>query len=95
MPIKAVQEVTYITQLVKRRDAKALVQASKYHYLPDHPMKERQTKNRLKRSRYVHEIKILMNEYSAQLGQGTSRIIQTKKQRRRLYYRQKTLLKMY
>ena len=61
-PIKVMKEVTNITSLAKRRDAKALVQASKYQYLPDYPLKgklERLTKNRFK---IVHEPNRLMRD---------------------------------
>ena len=49
-PIKAMEEVTNKKTLAKRRDAEALMQASKYQYLPE-------TKSHLKRSSYVHESK--------------------------------------
>ena len=74
-PIKAMEEVTTIPPLAKRRESKALVQASKYQFLPDHPMKtklEGLTKNRLKRSSYVHETKKLLRIHSSQLGQATA-----------------------
>jgi len=51
-PIKAMEHLTTIPPLNHRRDAKALVQAAKYEFLPDHPMAQKLqglTKNRLRR----------------------------------------------
>ena len=74
-PIKAIEDVTAIPPLTKRRETKALMQASKYQHLPDHPMKEKLeslTKNGLKRNSYIHETKQLLRKYSTQLGQPTA-----------------------
>jgi len=74
-PIKAMEEVTAIPPLAKRRETKALIQASKYQFLPDHPMKTKLgnlTKNRLKRGSYIHESKRLLRTYASQLGPPTT-----------------------
>ena len=60
-PIKAMEQLTGIQPLNQRREAKIMVQAQKYRCLPDHPMKSKLdslTKNRLKRSSFVHESKV-------------------------------------
>ena len=48
--------------LQQRRQAKVLLQAEKYKCFPDHLMKEKvegRTKNRIKRSSFIHEVKKL------------------------------------
>ena len=70
-PIKSMEEITGIPPLSQRRNAKLLIQARKYYFLPDHPMKlklDSLTKNRLQRSSFVHEVKKLSKTYSAKLG---------------------------
>ena len=62
-PIKAMEHLTTSPPLNHRRDAKALLQAAKYEFLPDHPMAQKLqglTKNRLRRESYVHEAKKLI-----------------------------------
>ena len=62
-PIKAMETLTGIQPLSQRRDAKIMTQAEKFRCLPDHPMKQKldgYTKNRLKRSSFVHESKRLL-----------------------------------
>ena len=64
-PIQYMEQVTGIQPLQERRKTKILLQAQKYECLPDHPMKNRLqgfTKNRLKRSSFVHEAKKLKRE---------------------------------
>ncbi|KAK7093816.1 hypothetical protein V1264_007506 [Littorina saxatilis] len=67
-PIKAMEEVAAIQPLSQRRDAKVMVQTEKFKCLPAHPMKKRMnnlTKNRLKRSSFLHESKRLAREHQA------------------------------
>ena len=55
--ITFMEETTAIKPLQQRRQAKVLLHAEKYKCLPDHPMKERvegRTKNRIKKSSYIH-----------------------------------------
>ena len=69
-PIKAMEQLTGIQPLNQRREAKIMVQAQKFRCLPDHPMKSKLdslTKNRLKRSSFVHESKRLSRQYVEQL----------------------------
>jgi hypothetical protein len=65
------ENLTTIPPLSHRRDAKALVQASKYEFLPDHPMTQKfqgLTKNRLRRDSFLHEAKKLTRTYAEKLG---------------------------
>ena len=69
-PIKAMEQLTNIQPLNQRREAKIMAQAEKFRCLPDHPMKHKLdslTKNRLKRSSFVHESKRLSRQYKDQL----------------------------
>ena len=73
-PIKAMEKLTGIQPLALRREAKIMVQAEKFRCLPDHPMKQKLnglTKNRLKRSSFVHESKRLSRQHRDQLPQDT------------------------
>ncbi|KAK7101835.1 hypothetical protein V1264_020159 [Littorina saxatilis] len=73
-PIKEMEKLTTIQPLCQRREAKTMVQAEKLKCLPDHPMKHRLsnlTKNRLKRSSFVHESKRLSRQYREVLPQNT------------------------
>ena len=68
------EHITAIQPLQQRRHAKVLLQAEKYKYLPDHPMKEKvqgRTKNRIKRSSFTHEVKKLQKDYPAVLTIST------------------------
>jgi len=70
-PIKAMQHLTTIPPHNHRRDAKALVQAAKYEFLPNHPMAQKLqglTKNRLRRESYVYEAKKLTRANAEKLG---------------------------
>ena len=61
-PIKAMEKVTGIQPLQERRATKVLLQAEKFRCQENHPMKQKVnglTKNRLKRSSFVHESKRL------------------------------------
>ena len=61
-PITKIDRLTGAQPLGRRRDAKNMMQAEKYKCLTNHPMKTRLeglTKNRLKRSSFVHESKKL------------------------------------
>ena len=69
-PIKEMERLTGIQPLNQRREAKIMAQAEKFRCLPDHPMKQKLdslTKNRLKRSSFVHESKRLSRQYRDQL----------------------------
>ena len=68
--INAMEQLTGIQPLKERREAKNMMQAEKFRCLPDHPMKPKLdslTKNRLKRSSFVHESKRLSRQYKEQL----------------------------
>jgi len=67
-PIKYMEEVTGIQPLQKRRNTNTLLPAHKYECLPDHSIKMKLqafTKNRLKRSSFVHEAKKLKKQNHA------------------------------
>ena len=73
-PIKAMEETASIQPLHQRRDAKNMILAEKIKCLPHHPMKERManlTKNRLKRSSFVHETKRLEREHQESMPNST------------------------
>jgi len=73
-PIKAMEEITAIQPLQQRRDTKTMVQAEKYKCMPQHPMNKRMqnlTKNRLKRSSFIHESKRLAREHQASIPPAT------------------------
>ena len=56
------------------RDAKTMIQADKFKCMPSHPMKTRLevfTKNRLKRSSFVHDSKKLSRQFHDRLPQST------------------------
>ena len=64
------EQTTAIQPLQQRRQAKVLIQAEKYKYLPDHHMKEKvegHTMNRIKKSSFTHEVKKLQKDYPAVL----------------------------
>ena len=61
-PIKAMEEITGIEPLEKRRDVKVLTQAEKFGCMLQHPMNERLQRGnqgRLKRSSFAHKAKEL------------------------------------
>ncbi|XP_041379145.1 uncharacterized protein LOC121391659 [Gigantopelta aegis] len=67
-PIKDMEKTAAIQPLGERRDAKIMIQAEKFRYLPNHPMKQRMdglTKNRLKRSSFIHQSRRLTREHQA------------------------------
>ena len=69
-PIEAMEKITAIQPLHQRRDEKTMVQAEKFKCLPQHPMNERMqnlTKNRLKRSSFIHESKRLARKHQDDL----------------------------
>ena len=73
-PIKTMEETTAIQPLYQRRDAKNMILAEKIKCLPDHPMRERMTnltKNRLKRSSFVHESKRLERAHQEHMPTST------------------------
>ena len=64
--ITDMEKLTAIQPLSQRRETKNMIQAEKFKCLPDHPMKEklnRLTKNRLKRSSFVHVNKKLIHKF--------------------------------
>ena len=73
-PIAEMERLTGVQPLCQRRDAKNMMQAEKFKCLTNHPMKTRQeglTKNRLKRSSFVHESKKLSHQFHDRLPQST------------------------
>jgi ribonuclease HI len=69
-PIAFMEKITGIQPLQERRDVKILLQTEKYKCLTDHPMSARvkgYTKNRIKRSSFVHEAKKLDKAYATDL----------------------------
>ena len=73
-PIKEMERLTGVQPLGQRRDAKNMMQAEKFKCLTNHPMKARLeglTKNRLKRSSFVHESKKLSRQFHDKLPQST------------------------
>ena len=65
-PITFMEQTTAIQPLQQRRQAKVLLQAEKYKCLPEHPLKEKvegRTKNRIKRSSFTHEVKMLQKDF--------------------------------
>ena len=73
-PITEMERLTGVQLLGQRRDAKNMMQAEKFKCLTNHPMKTRLeglTKNRLKRSSFVHESKKLSRQFHVRLPQST------------------------
>ena len=73
-PITEMEKITGVQRLGQRRDAKNMMQAEKFKCLANHPMKTRLeglTKNRLKRSSFVHESKKLSRQFHDRLPQST------------------------
>ena len=73
-PITKMERLTGVQPLGQRRDAKNMMQAEKFKCLTNHPMKTRLeglTKNRLKRSSFVHESKKLSRQFHDRLPQST------------------------
>ena len=73
-PITEMERLTGVQPLGQRRDAKNMMQAEKFKCLTNHPMKTRLeglTKNRLKRSSFVHESKKLSRQFHDRLPQST------------------------
>jgi hypothetical protein len=71
-PIKAMDDLTAIPPLGHRREEKTMIQVAKYQYLPDLPMTIKLcglTKNRLRRSSFIHESKQLVNNTALDLDQ--------------------------
>ncbi|XP_052213548.1 uncharacterized protein LOC127832237 [Dreissena polymorpha] len=69
-PIAFMEKITGIQPLQERRDVKILLQTEKYTCLTDHPMSARvkgYTKNRIKRSHFVHGAKKLDKAYATDL----------------------------
>ena len=65
-PIARMEEITNIPPLSKRRECKAMIQATKYKCLPDHQMKERLkqlSSGRLKRSSFTLETRALQRKH--------------------------------
>ena len=72
--ITEMERLTGVQPLGQRRDAKNMMQAEKFKCLTNHPMKTRLeglTKNRLKRSSFVHESKKLSRQFHDRLPQST------------------------
>ena len=60
------EEITNIPSLSKRRECKAMIQATKYQCLQDHPMSQRmkqRSSGRLKRSSFAYETRALQRKY--------------------------------
>nr|KAG5706601.1 hypothetical protein BaRGS_005671 [Batillaria attramentaria] len=73
-PIQAMERTTGIQPLDERRKTKILLQAEKFRCQDKHPMKQRVeglTKNRLKRSSFVHQSKKLARAYTSHLPTKT------------------------
>ena len=73
-PITEMDRLTGVQPLGHRRDAKNMMQAEKFKCMTNHPMKTRLevlTKNRLKRSSFVHESKKLSHQFHDRLPQST------------------------
>ena len=73
-PIGRMETLTGIQPLNHRREGKVLMQAEKFRSLPNHPMKpkvEGLTKNRLKRSSFVHESKRLLRQHEEDIPRET------------------------
>jgi hypothetical protein len=71
-PVQSMEEITNIPPLRKRRECKAMIQATKYQCSQDHPMNTRLkqfSSGRLKRSSFALE----------------TRVLQTKKNTRKFY----------
>ena len=74
-PIREMEKLTAIHPLTQRREEKNLMLAEKFRCLPDHPMKQKLdglTKNRLKRSSFVHESKRLFRQHQEALPRETA-----------------------
>ena len=77
-PIARMEEITNIPPLSKRRECKAMIQATKYKCLPDHPMKERLkqlSSGRLKRSSFTLETRALQRKHQEHLPQQVQPIV--------------------
>ena len=73
-PITEMERLTGVQPFGQRRNAKNMMQAEKFKCLTNHPMKTRLeglTKNRLKRSSFVHESKKLSRQFHDRLPQST------------------------
>ena len=73
-PIQAMEKVTGIQPLQERRDTKILLQAEKFRCQNKHPMNQKVeglTKNRLKRSSFVHDSKRLRRAHISHLPAKT------------------------
>jgi len=69
-PIQKMEQVTGIPPLNKRRDCKAMVQATKYQCTQDHPMSARlqqMSSGRLKRSSFALEARALHRKHKEEL----------------------------
>ena len=72
--INHMERLTGLQPLGQQRDAKNMMQEEKFSCLTNHPMKTRLedlTKNRLKRSSFVHESKKLSRQFHDRLPQST------------------------
>ena len=59
-PTTEMEKLTSILPLSQRRDIKVMLQAEKFSCMPNHPMQQKMenlTKNRLKRSSFIHDSK--------------------------------------
>lgn len=77
-PIARMEEITNIPPLSKRRECKAMIQATKYKCLPDHPMKERLKQlspGRLKRSSFTLETRALQRKHQEHLPKQVQPIV--------------------
>lgn len=65
-PIKSMEDITNIPPLGRRRECKAMIQATKYQCSQDHPMNTRLkqlSSGRLKRSRFTLETRALQRKH--------------------------------
>jgi hypothetical protein len=76
-PIQSMEEITNIPPLRKRRDCKAMIQATKYQCSQDHPMNTRLkqlSSGRLKRSSFALETRALQRKYQEVLPKNVKPI---------------------
>ena len=77
-PIARMEKITNIPPLCKRRECKAMIQATKYKCLPNHPMKERLkqlSSDRLKRSSFTLETRALQRKHQEHLPKQVQPIV--------------------
>ncbi|XP_078312866.1 uncharacterized protein LOC144619290 [Crassostrea virginica] len=76
--IARMEEITNIPTLSKRRECKAMIQATKYKSLPDHPMKEilkQLSSGRLKKSSFTLETRALQRKHQEHLPNQVQPIV--------------------